>query len=432
MNTKHIDLQSFGELEKYLYGGNDAFSYFNRDIKKCTPFTQIPIEITKSNGTANFGYTWSVVIDNNAGDYMLNSWLILELPEINLLDTNKYSNDGVIRWTENIMHNIIEECTLTFNETVVSKLDNFALDFLSEFNIKDNKYNEYMRNIGNVPEITLPTKKLSSRKLFLPLPLFFSKDTGNSIPLSALPHTEIRINIKFRNWEQLLILENKTFIDPKPEVPLSEKDIKETPLIKSCKLFGTFVTVSEEERKKIGVKNKFMVIEQIQTSPRQMISEENSKIDLLFKQSIKTLYFAVRNTTFKNVWSNYTKTHDKYVGGLFIKNPSEAIIETASIKYNDKERVCDMPVEYFKFVNPWYHSERTPSKEGMYSYSYALSQESTDPSGGVSISKIDNPSLNIKLYEGIKQNKDNFELIVLAVSNNIIRISDGVVHFPII
>lgn len=431
-NVKQIDLQSFGELEKFLYGGDDAFSFFNRDIKKCTPFTQIPLEISKCNGTANFGYTWSVVVDNKDGDYLINSWIMLEIPEVEILETNRYKDNGFLRWTENLLHNLIEECTLTFNDLVVSKLDSFALDFLAEFNNKENKYNEYIKKIGNIPELVMPSKKLLARKLILPLPLFFCKDTGNAIPLSALPNTEIRINIKFRNWEQLLILDNSVFVDLKPEVPVYAKDIKEVPQIKFCKLFGTFVTVSDAEHKKIGVKNKYMVIEQIQTSPRQMISENNTRIDLLFKQSIKTLFFAVRNTTFKNVWSNYTKTHDNYVGEIFIKNPGEQIIESASIKYNEKDRVCEMPIEYFKYVSPWFNSERTPSKEGMYMYSYALDQNSVDPTGGISINKIQNPSLNIKLKDLEKSKKDNFELIVLAVSNNIIKISEGVISFPII
>lgn len=432
-STKQNDLQSFGELEKSLYGGLESYSYFQRDIKKCLPFTQIATELTKSNGTPNFGYTWSVVVNNSDGDYLSNCWIVLELPEVPINPDNTFGENGVLRWTENLMHNIIEECSVTFNETCISKIDNFALDFLSEFAIEENKYQGYMKSIGNIPELVYPSKLLKSKKIYLPLPLFFTKDTGNAIPLSALPHTEIRINFKFRNWENLLIFENNTLVIPKICIPIVGKDIDKQPIIKSAKLYGTFITVSDEERYKIGIKHKLMMIEQIQTSPRQMVNKDNySKIDLLFKHSVKTIYFAVRNTTFKNVWSNYNYDHDKITGNLFRKNTNHNIIKNASILYGDKERVIEMPDDYFHYVNPWYHGTRMPSKDGVYMYSFSLDQNSSDPSGGVNLSKIDNPSLKITLTEESIQSSDNFELVVVAVSNNIIRISEGLVTFPVI
>ncbi|QIH04911.1 major capsid protein [Dasineura jujubifolia toursvirus 2a] len=434
VGTKFTDLQSYGELENnYMYGGEDAFSFFNRGIKRCMPFSQVPIEIEKCNGTPNFGYTWSLVINNNDGDYLSNAWLVLELPEIILKENNIFGENGYLRWTENFMHNVIEEITLTFNETVVSKLDNFALDFLSEFNTSNDKYERYSRSIGNIPELVLPSKKLPSKKLFLPLPLFFCKDTGNAIPLTALPHTEIRINIRFRPWDNLLILENCTSIQPLPTIPVVGRDIEDVPKFKSAKQFCTFITVSDEERMKLGVKTRFMIIDQIQTSPRQMVSkDDNTRIDLLFKQSVKTLFFAIRNTTYKNIWSNYNYDHDRFTGGIFIKNTGKEIVKTASINYNDKSRVVKMPSDYFHFINPWYHCQRTPLKDGIYTYNFSLDLNKVDPCGGVALSKVHNPTLNIELTEESKKTEDNYELVVVAVSNNVLKISEGVVSFPVV
>lgn len=431
-STKQSDLQSFGELEKYLYGGHDAFSFFNLDIKKCMPFVQSQIEITKQNGTANFGYTWSLVIDNNSGDYLQQSWLELEFPEIKLLPSNSFGENGRIRWTDNLMHNIIDECTLTFNDTVITKLDNFSLDFLSEFNVNSNFYKGYMKNIGNNKNCE-PNKILSTQTLILNLPLFFTKDTGNSIPLAALPHTDIRINFKFKNWENLLILENTESVDVNPIIPKVGKDIEIIPFIKTAKVFGDFITVSDEERTKMTIKNKIMMIEQISTSPRQMVvnGENSTKIDLLFKQSVKSIYFAIRNTSFKNIWSNYDEGHSKFIGGVFDKNTKNNIIKSASIKYNDKVRVPEMSSHYFNYIVPLHHATKIPEKSGMYMYSYALNSGS-DPSGGVNLSRIDNPSLHINITEEAINSTDKFELIVVAVSNNIIKISDGIVSFPVV
>lgn len=405
-----IDLQSYGDTEKLLYGGPEAYSYFNREINKCMPFSQRQCELKRHNGTSNFGYTWSVVVDNDLGDYMTNCWLAIQTPEVKVVDTEGASS---IRWTENLMHNLIEECTLTFNETVVSKINNFSLDFVSEFNIPDSKYKGYQKFIGN--DLTEPQKVLEQTKLFLPLPLFFCKDTGNAVPLTALPHTEIRINFKFRSWENLLILYRDNANTP--IVPVVGQDILDVPSIPSTKLFGTFINVSPEERSKIGVKSKLMVIDQIQTSPRQMLTNDSdANIDLLFKHSVKSLFFAARNSTYKNVWSDYT------AGG-------QEIIKSASIKYNDKLRVDDMPSEYFHYINTWYHSKRLPTKPGLYAYHFSLDLESSDPCGGVCLSRIDNPSLSISLDRDVINDKGTFELVVIAVSNNLIKINEGVITF---
>ena len=38
-----IDLATYDELEKYMYGGNDATAYFVRETRKATWFTQVPV-----------------------------------------------------------------------------------------------------------------------------------------------------------------------------------------------------------------------------------------------------------------------------------------------------------------------------------------------------------------------------------------------------
>ena len=429
--TAENDLNNYGELEKDLYGDSNAPSYFNREFTKCIPFVQLPKEINMNKtGTANFGYSWSVVIDKKFGDYLTNMWVMVELPEVKLKPTNTYLESGTLRWTENIMHNLIREVTLLFNDQCVSKLDNFTLDFLSEFQLNSEKYDAYMRNIGNIPELTQPSKHLKSKKLFLPLPMFFCKDTSNAIPLTALPHTEIRVDFNFREWENLLILDNKATVEIDPISPVVDKDIEVEPVIKTTQLFGNFVSLLQDEKFKLGVKTSKMIIEQFQTLPRQVVSvAEENKISLNLKHSIKALYFAVRNSNYKNIWSNYNYDHDTFVGDVFVKNKDKFIIETASIKYNETYRVPEVPVEYYSFINPWYHSKRIPVKGGMYTYSYALNQSTVNACGSSALSRTDNPTLSIKLTENAKKCTDKFEMIVVASSNTIAKIAEGSLKF---
>jgi hypothetical protein len=123
-----IDLATFDEVEKYMYGGPDATTYFVRETRKSTWFTQIPITLPSSSGEANFGNEWSVNVIRT-GDYLLHTWLRLKLPSV------QAAPNLFIRWTRNLMHNLVRECTLTFNDLVAARFDNYHLDFWAAFTV---------------------------------------------------------------------------------------------------------------------------------------------------------------------------------------------------------------------------------------------------------------------------------------------------------
>jgi hypothetical protein len=45
-----IDLATYDELEKYMYGGADATAYFVRETRKATWFTQVPVVLSRASG----------------------------------------------------------------------------------------------------------------------------------------------------------------------------------------------------------------------------------------------------------------------------------------------------------------------------------------------------------------------------------------------
>lgn len=432
MNNKNnmSDIHYFGDLERYLYGGSESYSYFNRNQIKCNPLSQSQHEILKRNGTANFGYSWFGIVNNNKGDYLTNCWLHVVIPEVKLSPNNIHGDKGVLRWTDNLLHNLIDDFKILVNDRVIYQLNNFSLDLISQFSIPEDKFKSYTKNIGNIKELTTPNTVLPSKSLFLPLPLFFSKDSGLALPLASIPHTEIKFNFSFKDYTDLLIFENKSYLNAKPEVPVLNRDILVAPFLEEVKLFGEFINVGEEERKKISIKNRSMIFEQVQTSPRQMVSGDPETIDLLFKHSIKTIFFAVRNCTFKNVWSNYKMSNKKYVNEILSEEDCKEIIKTVSIKYDEKYRVENMPAIFFRDINSWYHSNRIPTTEGVYNFNFCLDQNSIEPSGGISLSRISSPSINFTFSKELKESKDNFELIIVALSNNILQISEGVINTP--
>jgi len=341
LTSGFIDLATYDEQEKYTYGGSESIAYFVREVRKSTWFTQVPVVLSRSSGSAGFGQQWSVSI-SRAGDYLLHTWLRVVLPSITAAATNSTlgtaSNNtaSVLRWTRNLMHNLIQECSVTFNDLVAARFDNFHLDFWSAFTVPAGKRNGYNVMIGNVNQLINPVaanplllvglggaqngtgnsvsysnQVLPSQVLNLPLPFFFARDSGIALPTAALPYNEMRINFSFRNWTELLIkdmwlpgavpavagqLLQPAFYqssglaptnDPNAlvpnqgvwvSVPAQQSDIatNNTPDISnSCQVWANYAIVSNEERKKMACAPRDILIEQVQTAPLQSFNNAN-------------------------------------------------------------------------------------------------------------------------------------------------------------
>ena len=80
LTSGFIDLATYDELEKYMYGGADATAYFVRETRKSTWFTQVPVVLNRASGSPIW-QEWSVTI-SRAGDYLLNTWLRLTIPKV--------------------------------------------------------------------------------------------------------------------------------------------------------------------------------------------------------------------------------------------------------------------------------------------------------------------------------------------------------------
>lgn len=450
-----IDLATFDEIEKYQYGSSNAYAYFVRETRKSTWFTQVPVVLSRGAGNPDFGKDWSVNI-SRAADYLLHTWLRVQTPSVTLLASNVYGVNGRLRWTKNLMHNLIRECTITFNDLVAERFDSYFLDFWAAFTTPAAKRDGYNNMIGNFDNLIAPHAPgvaIPSRYLNLPLPFFFTRDSGVALPTAALPYNEMRINFTFRNWNELLILENSVPVlgtNPylKPTVGAAA-DIALEPVIAKVDVWANYAIVSNEERKRMGCAPRDLLIEQVQTAPRNNFNpttNTNPRYDIRFSHSIKVLFFAVQNTTVDNVKSNYTTATP--IPGPTVDNytprNSWDPIDFTTLTYENTDRLSNMGSDYFSNVAPWYSAPTIPVETGYHMYSYSLNFLDIDPLGSTNYGKLTNVSIAPTASApavvaaagtgGAGSGADypqKFEFIVLAVNSNIIRISGGACGFPV-
>lgn len=446
-----VDLATFDEIEKYMYGGKDATAYFVRETRKATWFTQVPVVLSRTFNSPAFGVEWSAGI-SRAGDYLLQSWLRLTLPAVTLRNTNRFGTDGRIRWTRNFMHSIIEDCNIQFNDLTAARFDNFHLDFWTAFTVPASKRNGYDNMIGNTSDLTGPqANALPSRTLNLPLPFFYSHDSGVALPTAALPYNEMRIVFKFRDWNQLLLLDNVAAADgTNPTVvPDPNTDLLAAPVLSNVQVWANYAIVSNDERQRMACAARDILIEQVQSTKGQdyLPNTQNPRFDVRFSHSIKAFFFGVRNRTKPNEWANYTAACP--VPGETAVNftPELAVdpIAATSLIYENTARLAQMGSDYYSLINPYYNAPAIPSESGYHMYSYALDLTSLDPLGSTNFGKLTNVSVipepgaealvGFNGTGGAGSGADfpqRYEFVITAINHNIIRIAGGALGFPVL
>ena len=462
LTSGFIDLATYDELEKYMYGGPDATAYFVRQTRKATWFTQVPVCLSRASGTPGFNQEWSVSI-SRAGDYLLYTWLRFTLPQIvSATRTTPNSNNPnytlqtFLSWTPNLAHNLVRECCITFNDLVAARFDSFLLDFWSAFTVPGGKQVGYANMIGTTSDLIDPALVLPAKTLNLPLPLFFSRDSGVSLPTAALPYNDMRICFTFRGLYDLLTAwDVQTPVGGGstiylPGRPATSADISNTCCtdLTNVQVWANYAIVSNDERKRMACAPRDILIEQVQTAPPQTYNPANTaSYDIRFSHAIKVLFFAVQNTTIQSYWSNYTtqsptvcsaSTDGTYLllSGYF---PGSDPIAETSLVYENTQRLANMGSDYFSLVEPYYAAPSIPVYAGYHLYSYSLDFICLDPLGSTNYGKLTNVSINP--YASVDaQNASaavtattaqsqavaqTFRFLVTAINNNIIRISGG-------
>ena len=438
-----VDLATCDELEKYMYGGPDATAYFVRDHRKATWFTQVPVVLSRASGQCDFGSEWSVNI-SRAGDYLLHTWLRVKVPGV----TGVSGNTTNFRWCRNLMHNLVEECCISFNDLVAAKFNSFHLDFWTAFTVPAGKRSGYNNMIGNVTDLTDPKPTLEEKWLNLPLPFFYTRDSGVALPTAALPYNDMRIQFKFRKWEDLLIKDGGDGLPGEVVKASNDLDGGQEPKLRSSdvQVWANYAIVSNDERKRMACAPRDILIEQVQYAPKLDACVETSRFDLRFSHAIKVLFFGLVNETVTPERSNYTadtpKTDNSSGTGVVNYDGASMVspIDKVSLVYENTTRLAEMGADYFGLVQPYYMAPSIPLETGYFMYSYSLDFVCLDPMGSTNYGKLTNVSVHVTLSkeadtltkEANLAKKQTYKFCCTAVNNNVVRISGGALGFPVL
>ena len=483
LTTAFIDLSTFDEIECWLYGGK-SINRFRKVIRKSAWFTVIAAQLNRCGTTGDFDLEMQAMF-SRAGDYIRDVWLRVELPEV------KTKAGYQARWTRNIGHNLIFEAYLHFNDLTVNKLTSYHMDFLSAFLIPEGKINGYNNMIGNIPILTDPYSEyngtgaisptasvpLPNWPLNIPLPFYFTRDPHDAIIQAACPFNDVRITIKFRPWRDLLVVDKVAAVPGsaggtriETTVAQGNRDGLDNCLdgtnlhLQNVQVWAHYAVIPNGDREKIGEEADIdTIIEQVQTIPITQISPTSQSqrgVDLRFAHSIRALFFAMRNTTIKEEFSNYS-THiprglSNVAGIVFRPIGASDPIARAILSYENVDRV-NMPSDYYTMVSPYYSAVRIPQETGYHLLSYANklagygTGEALQPDGSTNFARLASVNLNIECSATCiaqaspvadsptttwnpqwRSIQAKYDLIITASSLSILRFSAGSAGFPVL
>ena len=408
-----MQLVAYGAQDVYLTG-NPEVTFFQAKYKRHTNFAMENIEQTVNGTAANSGRV-SVTVARN-GDLVGDMYIELESATSNTSTSNLVADNC---W---VAERAINNVELSIGGQRIDKHYQKWWRMYSELYLDESK----KLNWGKM------TTGKSGKTVYLPLIFFFNRNPGLFLPLIALQYHEVRIDID-------LASNFSTFLNTG-----------------TFKVWANYVYLDTEERRRFAQKGHEYLIEQVQHTGVDTVTEGQAKqVRLSYNHPVKELVWCFSNvaTNKNSLWnfSNVSADADVVlqsepsptfsncyvplsslgapllsVGagvntGAAYTEDSNGPLATFKLILNGQDRFKEQKGKYFNQVQAYNHHSGCPMP-GIYSYSFALKPEEHQPTGTCNFSRIDNAQVQVTQHpsSGGATNMHMF-----ATNYNVLRIQSG-------
>ncbi|KAJ3347855.1 hypothetical protein GGF32_006498 [Allomyces javanicus] len=404
-------MSSGGLLQLVATGSQDVYltskpqiTFFRVVYRRYTNFAMESMEQTFS-GTAEFGRKVSCLVARN-GDLLHKAYLEIDLPQLTA------NANHTVAWTRNIGHVLLDEISVEIGGSIVDKHYGLWYTIWNELTQAAEKEDGYNVMIGNTTALTTKAATIAPATLYVPLIFWFNRNPGLALPLVALLHHDVKINITFRQARDCYIHYDSTgAVVPDP--------LAVTPSLNDVKLFIDYIFLDSAERKMFASKSHEYLVEQLQHVGSTSYSNQVVREKISFSHPCKELIWVIQPdanvVNGANRWSDFTASG---TSGTAWSGPDTMI--DAKIQIGSHDRISTRQAGYFNLVQPYNHHTRIPAT-GVYLYSFALNPEQHQPSGTLNMSRIESVNLQMTLATGT----DPIRLYPFATNYNILRITSG-------
>ena len=385
-----LQLVAQGKQDVFLTG-NPQITWFKMVYRRYTNFA-IESQQIYFDGDPDFGKRVTALIPRR-GDLLGPMILEVVFPYVTMSD----GSSGV--YVNALGYSFIEEISLEIGEQEIDKQTGEWMQIWSKVSTPAAQQEALNNMVGrvdglNIAPSVIPASscsvggyKYGAVKLYIPLQFWFNKNPGLYLPLLAMQYHPVRINMKIRDLGSLIGNSNTTD---------SCSTLKPLPTkIVDLRLWGDYVYLDREERRRFVATSHEYLIEQIQYTPQASIPEGINvmNVRLEFNHPIRELFWVVQRDIMKNTheWFNFGST-SAYEAGI-----SRDMLQDAVLQIDGYDRFDPRDAGYFRMVQPYQYHSATDVKSFIYLYSFALRPEDMQPSGSLNASRIDNMNLMMNL-----------------------------------
>lgn len=325
-------------------------------------------------------------------------------------------------WINKIGHAIMESIEIKIGGHKIDKHYGDWLNIWHELSGNINKEYIYNKMIGNIDILTNFDRTVKQEYLLdVPLQFWFCQHSGLSLPLIALEYHDVSLNIKFRKIEEVGYIEDgeTIIIRDNSNIYLMELPA-ETGINIKAQLIIDYIYIDSAERRRFAQSSHEYLIEQLQSLDVSNIMQSNYQFVLnnFVHPSKELIWIAQKESYISNPsgykklqWDNYTLS-DNYIG---------QIIEYSSLSFNGYDRTYNHHANYYNYVQPYEHHQKTPSV-GINVYSFSITPEESQPSGSSNLSMLSKIVLDLKMNN---QLSDPITIRVYSKNYNILRFING-------
>lgn len=351
-------------------------------------------------------------------------------------DTNKRVK---IAWVDRIGHNIIEYIDVNIGGFRIDRHYGEWLTIwqeLTESTYKDDLYNKMIGNVSSL--VSFDRNKKPKYTIYLPLQFWFCRYNGLALPLIALQYTDVTIDVKFREFKDLVYLEKNEIIDIDGEEFTLEELGEEDEIDLNASLLIDYVFLDAPERRRFAKVSHEYLIDQVQMIEYKDISRDRLNVLLDFYHPIKEFIWTAQRNSYRENSDGFTKTFfDRFslnknsitINNIHTKektittNHSGNIIKNSFIDFNGYTRHPQIDSTYYNKVQPYSYHSRSP-QDGINVYSTSLYPEEHQPSGHCNMSRVSKGILGLE-FESSVFNTDKLNFRIYARNINILRFIGG-------
>jgi len=437
-----LQLVATGKQDLFLTG-NPQLSFFKMVYRRHTNFST-ESQAMYFDGTPNFGQRITCLIPRR-GDLLGRIYLDVTLPLI------KDTSGNELSYTNSIGNALIQEITFEVGEQEIDKQTGEWMEIWTQLTTPAGQRDGLNEMIGRfepyMPPILKPGSKSDGLRLLIPLQFYFCKNPGLYLPLLALQYHPIRINITLRPLQQLFWVD-PPFGSQQGWKPACKKSVDCTTQIVNMMLWGEYVYLDVEERRKFVSTSHEYLIEQVQYTPPYSVTaqQQTATISVEFNHPLKEFIFVVQRDEMenRNEWFNYSNlainepipSDGTYKVKDYMNSNAPAgrmdLITSAKLQLDGYDRFTMRGPEYFRLQQPYEHHTTTPVNSFIYNYCFALRPEDSQPTGTMNASRIDsivwqiqmNPVLSNPCLPDWKQ-RGNCHIVVYGHNYYVFRVING-------